>query len=40
MGLDQGALPGGNSREEFGAFIRAELERWGGVIRRANIKVD
>ncbi len=37
---DQGALPGGNTREEFGAFIRAELQRWGGVIRRANIKVD
>ena len=37
---DQGALPGGNAREEFAAFIKAELERWGGVIRRANIKVD
>ncbi len=37
---DQGALPGGNTRAEFAAFIRAELERWGGVIRRANIKVD
>ncbi len=37
---DQGALPGGNSRAEFATFIRAELERWGGVIRRANIKVD
>ena len=38
--FDQGALPGGNSRTEFAAFIREELERWGGVIRRANIKVD
>ena len=37
---DQGALPGGNTRDEFAAFIKAELERWGGVIRRANIKVD
>lgn len=36
----QGAIPGGNTRAEFAAFIRAELERWGGVIRRANIHVD
>ncbi len=37
---EQGAIPGGNSRAEFGAFIRAELTRWAAVIRRANIKVD
>jgi tripartite-type tricarboxylate transporter receptor subunit TctC len=37
---DQGALPGGNSRAEFATFIRAEMERWGAVIRRANIRVD
>jgi tripartite-type tricarboxylate transporter receptor subunit TctC len=24
--------------EEFGAQIRAEIERWGNVIRAANIK--
>ncbi|WP_137125219.1 tripartite tricarboxylate transporter substrate binding protein [Roseomonas sp. HF4] len=36
----QGAIPVGNSREEFGAFLRAENEKWSGVIRRANIRID
>jgi tripartite-type tricarboxylate transporter receptor subunit TctC len=35
---DQGAVPGGNAREEFGAFLRAENEKWGEVIRRGNIQ--
>ena len=26
--------------EEFGAFVRAEVERWGKVVRDANVKVD
>ncbi|HEY4250236.1 MAG TPA: tripartite tricarboxylate transporter substrate binding protein [Roseomonas sp.] len=34
---DQGAIPGGNSRAEFGAFMRSEIEKWGEVIRRGNI---
>ncbi|WP_424812430.1 Bug family tripartite tricarboxylate transporter substrate binding protein [Roseococcus sp. YIM B11640] len=37
---DQGAIPGGNSREEFGAFLRSENEKWGEVIRRGNIQAD
>ena len=37
---DQGAIPGGNSREEFTAFIRSETVRWAAVIRRANIRAD
>jgi tripartite-type tricarboxylate transporter receptor subunit TctC len=37
---DQGAIPGGNSPEEFGAFMRSELEKWGEVIRRNNIQPD
>ncbi len=35
---DQGAVPGGNSRAEFAAFIAAELMKWGEVIRRGNIQ--
>lgn len=35
---DQGAIPGGDSRAEFGAFIRSENEKWGEVIRRGNIQ--
>lgn len=37
---DQGAIPGGNSRAEFGAFLRAELDKWGGVIQRAGVRAD
>jgi tripartite-type tricarboxylate transporter receptor subunit TctC len=36
----QGAIPGGNSPEEFGAFVRRENEKWGEVIRRNNITAD
>ena len=35
---DQGAVPGGNSRAEFGAFLRSENEKWGEVIRLGNIQ--
>jgi tripartite-type tricarboxylate transporter receptor subunit TctC len=37
---DQGAEPGGDTPEEFGAFLRAEIERWGGVVRSANVRPD
>jgi len=37
---DQGAVPGGNSREEFAAFLRSENAKWGEVIRRGNIQAD
>jgi tripartite-type tricarboxylate transporter receptor subunit TctC len=32
--------PAGDSPQAFGAFIRSQSERWGKVIRDANIKVD
>jgi tripartite-type tricarboxylate transporter receptor subunit TctC len=37
---DQGAIPGGNSQSEFGAFLRAELDKWGGVIQRAGVRAE
>ncbi len=37
---DQGAIPGGNSAAEFGAFLRAENDKWGGVIQRAGVRAD
>jgi tripartite-type tricarboxylate transporter receptor subunit TctC len=37
---EQGAIPGGGSREAFGAFLRSELDKWGGVIQRAGIRAD
>jgi tripartite-type tricarboxylate transporter receptor subunit TctC len=35
-----GAVIGGDSPEQFGAFFVAEYERWGKVIRGAGIRVD
>jgi tripartite-type tricarboxylate transporter receptor subunit TctC len=32
--------PAGGRPEEFGAFIRSQSERWGKVIREANIKLE
>lgn len=37
---DQGAVPGGNSPAEFAAFLRAELDKWGGVVQRAGVRAD
>ena len=34
------ADPGGMPPDEFGAFVRAELERYGQVIRKAGIKLE
>ena len=35
--FEQGALPVGNTSEEFGAFIRAELAKWSKVAKTNNI---
>jgi tripartite-type tricarboxylate transporter receptor subunit TctC len=37
---EQGAIPGGDSRDSFGAFLRRENEKWGEVIRRAGVRAD
>ncbi len=37
---EQGAIPGGNSPEGFGASIQAESGKLGEVIRRNNITAD
>jgi tripartite-type tricarboxylate transporter receptor subunit TctC len=36
MGFD----PIANTPEQFGAYIHAEITRWGKVVREANLKVD
>ncbi|MCS6890763.1 MAG: tripartite tricarboxylate transporter substrate binding protein [Rhodovarius sp.] len=38
--LRQGAIPGGNPPEEFGAFLASELRKWAAVIRRFQITPD
>jgi len=35
-----GALPSGNSPEEFAAFIKAEIAKWGKVAKAAGIHLD
>lgn len=36
----QGAIPVGNSPQEFTAFTQSEIEKWGKVIRSANVKPE
>lgn len=36
LGID----PAGTTPEEFAAFLKNEVEKWGKVIRAANVKVD
>ena len=36
----QGALPVGDTPEEFTQYIRDEMAKWGKVVRDANIKLD
>lgn len=38
--LTQGYEVGGESSEEFSAFIRAEIAKWGKVIKDSNIKLE
>jgi len=35
-----GLIPGGDSPEELGAFLRAEIKKWGALIREAGIKLE
>jgi tripartite-type tricarboxylate transporter receptor subunit TctC len=35
-----GAASGGNSPEEFSAFVRSETEKWGRVIRTGGISLE
>jgi tripartite-type tricarboxylate transporter receptor subunit TctC len=36
----QGAVAGGQSPAEFGRFVHGEVQRWGKVVKDANIKID
>jgi tripartite-type tricarboxylate transporter receptor subunit TctC len=35
-----GLIPGGNTPEELGAFLKAELAKWARVIKEANIRIE
>jgi tripartite-type tricarboxylate transporter receptor subunit TctC len=36
----QGAEPVGNSPEEFGAFVKSEIEKWANLVKVAKMKMD
>jgi tripartite-type tricarboxylate transporter receptor subunit TctC len=36
----QGAEPGGESSEQFARYVRAEVEKWGKVVRANNIVLE
>jgi tripartite-type tricarboxylate transporter receptor subunit TctC len=38
--VELGIDPAGSSAEEFGKFLRNEVEKWGKVIRAANVRID
>jgi len=38
--IGQGADPGGNTPEQFAAFIKAETDKWTRVVKFSNAKVD
>jgi tripartite-type tricarboxylate transporter receptor subunit TctC len=38
--VTMGSQAGGERPEEFAAYVRSEIQRWGKVIRDANIKVE
>jgi tripartite-type tricarboxylate transporter receptor subunit TctC len=36
----QGAIPVGDTPEQFAGYIKAEIKKWGTVVKSANIKLD
>jgi tripartite-type tricarboxylate transporter receptor subunit TctC len=36
MGLENASM----TKEEFSAFLKSELEKWGAIIRERNIKIE
>jgi tripartite-type tricarboxylate transporter receptor subunit TctC len=38
--LTLGAEPVGNSTEEFTAFVKTEVVKWGDVVKKSGAKVD
>jgi tripartite-type tricarboxylate transporter receptor subunit TctC len=38
--VTQGAIPGGNTPQVFAAFVKAEIAKWGKVIRDADVRAE
>ena len=38
--LSQGAIPSGNTPQEFARLIDSEITKWAGVVKASGAKVD
>ncbi|MDH4114240.1 MAG: tripartite tricarboxylate transporter substrate binding protein [Burkholderiaceae bacterium] len=38
--VSQGAQPGGNTPDQFAAFIKGETDKWAHVVKASNAKID
>jgi tripartite-type tricarboxylate transporter receptor subunit TctC len=38
--VSQGAQPGGNTPDQFAAFIKGETDKWARVVKASNAKID
>ena len=38
--LSQGTVPTPSTPEEFTAYMKAELQKWGAVVKMADIKAE
>ena len=38
--LGMGSTPVGGTSEEFGAYVKQEIARWGKVVRDSNTRLD
>ena len=38
--LELGAEPVGNSSEEFAALVKAEVAKWGDVVKKSGARID
>ena len=38
--VDQGMDPAAGSSEQFGALIKADMEKWGAIGTRLGVKLD
>jgi tripartite-type tricarboxylate transporter receptor subunit TctC len=38
--VHEGSEPMGSTPAQFGAYIKAEIAKWSGVVKAANLKAD
>jgi tripartite-type tricarboxylate transporter receptor subunit TctC len=38
--IDDGIVPVGNSRQQFAAYVKAELVKWADVVKRSGARIE